>query len=150
MFEDGIQRFSVQDRVTGESVKILRPTPQDGNPWGVLHCIASTPIGQSIPLVRGEDLSEALHGRFMPFRRALGREPKYHLKMIEANMPCSLMGNCLIANKAICFPNIKMPHCYSPPGFDTEIQAQAIATVLRAWADGRFVIVVLGGEFSWR
>ena len=55
---------------------------------------------------------------------------------------------CVIFDKAICHPCLKVPACYIPPGLSQE-QQEAAAEVVLAWKDGRYVVVVEGGEFSF-
>jgi len=146
VLEEGIYRFSVVAE-TGEVFKLLRPVPSD-SPWGVLSCLQGTPFEEQIPVVSGEDMSQALHGRVLPLAGTLGREPKARLKKLEGDWTCTQIKDCLLADRSVCFPNRKMPHCYSPPEY-SEAVGRAVATVLQAWADDRYVVVVAGPEFSW-
>ena len=145
MLEDGLYRFSVRTS-SGEEFKLLRPVPTD-SPWGILQCLEGSEIGDLITVVPGEDMSQALHGRAMPLVRTLGRQPAGLLKKIEGDMMCSLIDACILANRDVCFPCSKIPHCYAPPGFEG-VAAMAAATVIRAWVDGRYVVVVEGPEFT--
>jgi hypothetical protein len=119
----------------------------DGDPWGILRSVADSPIGHLVPVVSGEDMSHALHGYFLPLRRQIGRSPHTNLRLVSDTMVCAQIKDCILADKAVCFPCKKMPHCYLPPGYEG-IPAHAISTVIRAWAEGRYVVVVEGPEFS--
>lgn len=146
MIEKGVYRFRV---VSGnDHIDILRPVPDQESDWGVLACIKETPVGKLIPVVSGEDMSHALHGRILPLRRSIGREPQHILKKLKGDWTCSLIKTCILARPDICKPHQKMPHCYNPPGHEG-LPAHAIATVIRAWVDGRYVVVVEGAEFSY-
>jgi len=147
LIEEGIQRFSVTTP-RGEEFKILRPTPVGDDPWGILAPLRELEIGGLIPIVPGETMSHALHGNHLPLLRVLGRPPHAQLKQIKADMTCRLIKTCITADRAICFPCQKMPHCYEPPGYNFE-EGRVVETVLRAWVDGRYVVVVEGPEFSF-
>ena len=147
MIEQGLHRYSVVDKVSGEKLDILRPVPTPDTPWGVLECIRDTEVGGLIPTVSGEAMSHALHGYMLPLRRTIGREPKYILRKIKSDMTCGLIDTCILARRDICKPHVNMPHCYMPPDLKG-LQAHAVSTVLRAWADGRYVVIVQGDEFS--
>ena len=145
MLEEGLYRFSVRTQ-SGEEFKLLRPVPT-ASPWGILQGLEGTEIGDLIAVVSGENMSQALHGRVMPLVRTLGRSPDGLLKKLKEDMTCSLIKTCILANGDVCFPCKKMPHCYAPPGFDG-VDGLAAATVIRAWVDGRYVVIVEGPEFS--
>jgi hypothetical protein len=146
VLEEGIYRFSVLTS-SGEEFLLLRPLPTKESTWGVLSPLEGTEIGGLITIVSGEDMSQALHGRVMPLVRTLGRSPRGLLKKIEGDMTCALIKTCLLADRAACYPCSKLPHCYAPPDV-SEQAGLAAATVLRAWADGRYVVIVEGPEFS--
>lgn len=148
MIEQRIQRFSVRDSQTGEELKVLRPVPMNGDAWGVFESIKDTDVGKLIPVVSGEDFSQALHGRFLALKRNIGREPKYQIQKITSDMTCGLIDSCILADRAKCYPCKNTPHCYQTPGF-AGLQDHAISTIVRAWADDRYVVVVEGPEFSY-
>jgi hypothetical protein len=100
-----------------------------------------------IPVIDGMTMSHALHGLFMPLRRSIGRRPQDLLRVLPGDWTCGLIKSCVMARPEICYPCAKMPHCYMPPDFQGNA-ALALATVLRAWVDGRYVLVVEGDEFS--
>lgn len=145
MLEEGLYRFSIRTP-SGEEFLLLRPVPSD-TPWGIFQCLQGTEVGDLITVVSGEDMSQALHGRSMPLVRSLGRSPRGLLKQFEGSMMCSLIKTCILADTKVCFPGKKMPHCYEPPGLPGPA-GLAAATVIRAWVDGRYVVVVEGPEFS--
>lgn len=146
MIEEGVHRFSITTP-QGEEFKFLRPVPTEEDPWGVLSPLRGTELGKLIPVLDGDSMSHALHGNPLPLIRKLGRPPKAQLKQVTWDMTCSLIKTCLTADRAICFPCLKMPHCYIPPGFETGEEERAAEAVLRAWADERYVVVIEGPEF---
>ena len=146
--EDGIRRFKITSPQWGE-IDILRPLPDSGGPWGVLACLKGTPYEELIPVVTGEDLSHALHGRATPLMRAIGRPPERLIKMIpEGFQLCQLADTCIMYDRKACFPGPKTPLCFEAPGMDTETAQMAATVVVQAWKDGRYVLVAEGDEFS--
>lgn len=148
MIEQGVHRYTVIDNMSGEKLNILRPVPDSKTCWGVFECIRETEVGSLIPVVTGEVMSHALHGYFLPLRRSIGLDPRHILRKLPSDMICGLINSCILARPEICRPHKKMPHCYVPPGM-TGLRAEATATVIRAWVDGRYVVVVKGAEFSY-
>ena len=148
MIEGGIRRFTITDHRTSESIEVLRPIGDSVSDWGVLECIRETEIGKLIPVVSGEAMSHALHGYMQPLQDSLLRSPKHQFRKITEDLTCSEIQQCILANPAICVPCTATPHCYMPQGYIGQA-AHAISTVVRAWADGRYGLVVSGVEFSY-
>ena len=97
-----------------------------------------------------DSYSHALHGRVTPLMQVIGPHPHGLSKKVPQNMGyCGryLDKTCLIADKKICKPGPKSPDCYEGNHSDLRTAA-CIALVVRAWKEGRYVIVVSGGEFS--
>lgn len=148
MIEQGIRRFTITDQRTSEKIEVLRPLPDRDSEWGVFECIRETEIGSLIPVVSGEALSHALHGYMQPLQDSLLRTPKHQFRKITEDLTCSEIEHCILANPAICVPCTATPHCYMPQGYQGQT-AHAISTIVRAWADGRYVLVVSGVEFAY-
>ena len=132
-------------------VKLARPSfgsiAKDA--WGSLACLRGTPWGDLLPVIKGEDLSHALHGRAGPMMRSILSPPHALLRKIpEDYRLCSQHKQCVSFDKNQCFPCLKVPVCYAAPKLSEEQQVAANAVVL-AWKEGRYVIVVQGGEFSF-
>ncbi|OHD15481.1 MAG: hypothetical protein A2Y38_17515 [Spirochaetes bacterium GWB1_59_5] len=143
-----VQRFVIS--APGQrDLKILRPVPTPSSPWGALESLRLTPWGTLIPVVDGEAFSHALHGYFPPLLRVLGRPPAASaLKVPEPYRVCAQHSRrCPLAGPD-CQPGAKLPDCYDPPGLDSEEAKLAAAVVALAWAEGRYVVVVEGDEFS--
>jgi len=83
----------------------------------------------------------------MPLMREIGSHPHGLLKQVPtAYRRCRMEQGCIMAS-ARCHPNPKVPECYAPPLVSDEALLAA-STVAVAWAEGRYVIVVEGAEFS--
>lgn len=152
-----LRQFRIDTRHWGE-LKILRPLPseeRDGDtlivdPWGDLAPLRDEPaFATLIPVVSGEVFSMALHGYAKPLIDVLGREPIHQLIKVEAPYhQCSLRGACVMHDAARCHPRSKkLPECWWPETLTDEAR-RAVATVTLAWAEGRYVVVVEGDEFS--
>lgn len=142
-----LQRFTISG-AGWKDILILRPTPEGDDPWGVLSCLQGTVWGNGIQVVDGEVFSHALHGHVMPLVRLLGRDPRALLRSIpEGYRICDLRYGCVMYTPKHCHPCPKVPDCFIPSGLE-EDQVEAAAAVCRAWADGRYVLVVQGSEFS--
>jgi len=88
-----------------------------------------------------------MHGFAKPLLEALGREPKFQLlKVPEPYRVCSQRKNCVMFNALRCRPCAKMPECWLPE--TAESHCRAMTLVILAWAEGRYVVVVEGAEFS--
>lgn len=146
--EPGVLRFAIQSK-TGEDFLILRPLPTEESFWGVLTPLQGTPWGDLIPVVSGLAMSHALHGYSLPFLQELGRPPSAQLRLIpEGSRTCAEINACVMADRAICCPCSKIPLCYVAPGKPDALSVfSAESVVVKAWAEGRYVIVVEGEEF---
>lgn len=150
-----IQRFTLQTVDFGP-LKLLRPVPAEErqgdtlvvDSWGVLAAIRDTTpaIARLIPVVTGEAWSHALHGHARPLMLTIGPAPSALLKM-AAIRECALKNACIMYDAKRCTPNKRLPECWTPEGVE-EAARQAVATVTLAWAEGRYVVVVEGPEFS--
>jgi|SaaInlStandDraft_7_1057024.scaffolds.fasta_scaffold119259_2 hypothetical protein len=144
-----VHEFTLNSDEWGE-VKLLRPIPhgKDGDRWGDLAVLKGTPWGDLIPTVSGADMSHALHGRITPLMRVIGNPPVAQLRLVPAqSRRCADYKTCAMSGET-CQPHPKMPECYVPPGLSFEAQ-MAAQTVVLAWKEGRYVVVVGEGEFSF-
>ncbi|MDB4278255.1 hypothetical protein N9917_01495 [Deltaproteobacteria bacterium] len=143
---DGLRRIEINDPEWGE-VMLLFPLPKDGDSWGVLAPLRGTVWGEQIVVVAGEKLSHALHGWATPLMRVIGIKPQAHGKRIsDVEGTCPQTDTCIMAGPN-CRPGSETPDCYEPPFLESDAAFLA-TTVALAWAEGRFVIVVDGPEFS--
>jgi len=116
-----------------------------GDPWGVLAPIEDTIWGTLLPKVPSEEFTHALYGHAMPLIRLLGPFPGGLARQVpEEEGRCRRATNkaCTLAS-AYCRPGKKIPDCYEAPGENSELKSD----VALAWAEGRYVIIVLGDEF---
>ena len=65
-------------------VKLARPAFGSiaTDPWGTLASLKGTPWGDAIPVVSGEVMSHALHGRATPLMRVIQSPPHALLRKI--------------------------------------------------------------------
>lgn len=127
---------------------ILRPVAVDDDPWGCLTSLQGTPWGDLVSVVTGEALSHALHGYGKPLLDMLRRAPLGSAKSVPpAYRQCEQYKTCLMAAEH-CTPGPDLPDCYVPPVLETQAQKEAAALVAISWAENRYVIVVVGEEFS--
>jgi len=94
-------------------------------------------------------LSDALHGWTKPLVEFLGRPPHIRAgKVSDAESKCVLASasTCAMASPK-CRPCRDVPDCYEAPGKTPEFR-EAATRVAMAWKEGRYVIVIEGGEFS--
>jgi hypothetical protein len=142
------RRFDIDAKEWGQ-FKVLRPIVRDGeDPWGDLAPLKDTPVGSLIPVISGESFSHALHGYLAPLLREIGPEPKALLRLVpEPMQECLQAGACIMYQENACRLNPKVPGCHVPAGFSPSAASLA-AIVLLAWAEGRYVVVVEGPEFS--
>ena len=152
-----LRRFTIDSRHWG-AIKVLRPLPHEErhgdsliiDPWGDLAPLRQEPdFAQLIPVVSGEVFSHALHGRAKPLMEVIGPEPEFQLKRLpERYRQCSLRGDCVMYDARRCNPTSKkLPECWWPEVVD-EGSRRAVAAVTLAWAEGRYVVIVEGDEFS--
>lgn len=152
-----VQRFTIKTADYGD-VPILRPVPSEErrgdsliiDPWGVLSPVRdeAPALAKLISVVSGEVFSHALHGFARPLMQVLGPPPQALLKMTPLRV-CSLKRECIMYDAKRCSPNKRLPECWVPEGVG-EGARRAAATVTLAWAEGRYVVVVEGGEFTLR
>ncbi len=142
-----LNRFNLDSQEWGQ-VQVLRPIPIDGDIWGDFATLKDTDIGKLIPIVSGEALSNALHGYVTPLMNEIGPHPHGLLKQIpEKYRTCQMFESCIMYDLKVCFPCPKLPACYVPPEVSS-INQEALAIIILAWAEGRYVILVEGEEFS--
>jgi hypothetical protein len=146
---DGLVRLTIATRDWGD-ILVLRPIPRDGDAWGVLRPLKDTPWGDLIPVVHGDDFSLALHGHTMPLVRNLSRPPSVLGRFLgREDSWCKLLQEqtCMDAAEH-CKPGKGLPECYEAPGFEDDRIKWLASAVAHAWAEGRYVVVVEGDEFS--
>lgn len=152
-----VQRFTIATIDFG-SIPILRPVPSEErqgdtliiDPWGVLAPIRdqAPQLARLIPVVTGEEWSHALHGHARPLMLKLGAAPSALLKLTPLR-DCLLKKECILHHPTRCLPNKKLPECWEAAGLE-EVARRAVSVVTLAWAEGRYVVVVEGVEFSLR
>ena len=143
-----IQRYNIKVGPKRD-IKILRPTPTPDDPWGALASLKGTPWQPLIPEIPGDAHSHALHGYPGPFLAVLGRPPYAQaLKLPESHRVCSMHNQGCLGAGEKCRPGPGMPDCYEPPGLDDPEARTAATLVAEAWAEGRYVVVIVGDEFS--
>lgn len=150
-----VQRFSIDTKFFG-TIKVLRPIPKEErqgetlmvDPWGCLSPIRDfvPQVAALIPVVTGEEWSHALHGHARPLMQKIGPEPKNLLKLTPVR-ECSVRRECVMYDGKRCQPNRKMPECWWPE-VPEDLARRAVSVVTLAWAEGRYVVVVEGAEFS--
>jgi len=129
---------------------VLRPIVKEGgDPWGELAPLKGTPFESLIPVVSGDALSHALHGYLKPLLGEIGPEPKSLARMVpKAQRVCESHKGCLMYDVKNCQPGPKVPDCFEPSGLQTDAARVAAGIVAVAWAEDRYVLVVVGPEFS--
>lgn len=145
-----VRRFDLEGGPWGK-LKVLRPIVRDGaDSWGCLAPLRGTPLGKLVPVVTGDAFSHALHGYIDPLLREIGPEPRSLLRLIPKSMrPCGMAHACVVHDKISCvMGHPKVPDCFTPSGIQDAEMADAVAKVLLAWAEGRYVVVVEGEEFA--
>lgn len=141
-----VARFTIPSKEWGD-ILILRPYPKPGETWGDLAPLRGTPWGDLLSIVSGASLSHALHGYVTPLMREIGPDPRGLCRMLPVGFrECRMAKSCPMVSKH-CVPGPKLPTCYSPPRLPPEALL-AGATVTGAWAEGRYVLIVEGEEFS--
>lgn len=127
---------------------VHRPTPIEGDPWGMLASLKGTSWEPYIYVVSGEAFSHALHGYLKPLEDELGPSPLKVAKRIPyEESVCELVNDCVIADRIKCVAAGPPPDCWSAPTEEGERRV-AMEQVVVAWRDGSTVIVVEGEEFS--
>lgn len=142
-----VARFVISSKHWGE-LKILRPYPKPDESWGELAPLRDTPWGDLLPIVSGEALSHALHGRVDPLMQEIGPHPHGLCRQVPGPFRrCAVADKCAIVS-AHCEPGPRLPSCYVPPNVSPEV-GRAVEVVASAWAEGRYVLIVEGAEFSF-
>lgn len=150
-----LQRFTIKTTDFGD-VPVMRPVPTEErqgdtlviDPWGILAPVrdSAPQFARLVPVVTGEAWSHALHGYARPLMLKLGAAPSALLKMTPMR-ECHLKNDCIMYDPRRCCPGKKLPECWWPAGVE-EAARQAVSLVTLAWAEGRYVVVVEGAEFS--
>lgn len=126
----------------------MRPYPKPDESWGELAVLRGTIWGDLLPIVSGAAITDALHGRVTPLMNEIGPHPHGLLRQIpETENKCALHATCIMYAAKTCHPGKHLVECYRPPNTDGKLLIAA-SNVMRAWADGRYVIIVEGDEFS--
>jgi len=140
---EGFREINLDDAEQGE-IKILVVLPRGEDPWGVLTDIRDTVWGAQVAVVSGEAMSHALHGWATPLMREIGPAPKHRARRVRE--PCALLKGCA-GGGSYCTPGADVPDCYEPPEMPPGA-SRAVARMVLAWREGRYVVVVEGPEFS--
>jgi hypothetical protein len=146
---DGLRYASIADPDRATRLLVMYPAPLPGEPWGVLTPLRGTSWGDQIPEVTGEVWSHALHGHPKPLRLQLGNPPFARARRIPLGETMCLerQKRMCAAAKPTCHPGSgEMPECYVAPARRDALRVAANA-VAHAWAEGRYVFVVVGDEF---
>lgn len=143
---DKIREFTIAGGSWGD-IRVLRPLPLKGDPWGVLAPLRDTFLKGYIPEVPGDTFSNALYGHVRPLLDHLGTPPAALLKRVpEAHRRCENAKKCISVGDN-CQPGPKTPDCFVMPGLPEAAQVPANIVIL-AWREGRYVLVVTGPEFT--
>jgi hypothetical protein len=150
-----IQRFTIQTENFGE-IPILRPVPSEVrqgdtvliDPWGELAPVRdhAPHLARLVPVVTGEEWSDALHGHARPLMLKIGPAPAALLKLTDVR-ECLTKTQCVMYDPKRCQPGKKLPECWWPAEVE-EAARKAAQIITLAWAEGRYVVVVAGAEFS--
>lgn len=144
---DQTVRLSLDGKEWGR-INVLRPIPQEGNPWGVFACLKGTIWGDLMAVVDGADFSHATHGNPYPMLKQLGPAPAALAKKLPLEFRLCVQAqnrSCLMATPK-CIPGPKLPDCYEAPNLESQASYVASAIAV-AWKEGYYAIVVEGGEF---
>jgi hypothetical protein len=133
------------------TVKLLvaYPSERDGA-WGELTPLQGVmPWCDLVAKVPAEALSHALHGWGTPLMRAVGRAPAALTRLVNRDAgECGLKSECIGWNPKKCVPSTNAPSCWEPLGDLSPEASVLVGVVVRAWAEGRYVLVAVGQEFS--
>jgi hypothetical protein len=130
-------------------VKLAVTFPTEDRTWGDLTPLRGTSWERWITVVPAEAFSHAMHGWATPLMRVIGRTPVALARMVEAEArECRLKKDCVGWNPKNCVPRIDVPFCWEAPGNISPEAQVIVAEVVRAWGENRYVLVVLGKEFS--
>ena len=139
---DGFRHIDLTDPEWGE-VRLLVSLPRGKELWGVLSPLRGTKWGDQVQVVPGKALSHALHGWATPLMQVIGPAPRLRAKKVP--YPCALIKSCTGASPH-CRPGSDVPECYEGPEKE---MGELVSTLVMAWKEGRYVIVVEGPEFSF-
>lgn len=141
---------------------LMEIVPEDAEHWGALESLRGTSWEHGVKVIPSEDLAHALHGRFLPLLRSLGRDPRASGRRVAPDEGvCSQIKTCMTADKALCRPGGGRgngrrlthgpPECYTPPlSEDIPGQiAEVFTRVALAWREGRYTVVVRGDGFNF-
>ena len=143
---NGLVRYQLEDTTWGSFV-VYRPIPKNNDPWGSLAPLKDTEWAKFVPVVRGDNMSHALHGYLKPLLDEIGPEPRLLTKKIPESVGrCSLYKTCMTAEPK-CIPAGPPPECYEASA-DSYAVARAATMLVLLWKEGAWVVVVEGGEFS--
>lgn len=146
---EGLRYVTIDDVERYTKLLVAYPPPRKDDLWGALRPLKGTSWGAQIPVVTGEALSHALHGRPKPLREMLGAPPvRLTLRIAPEEKVCHerQRGVCAMAGPH-CVPGSgQLPECYTPPTEDRSLRYVANA-VAQAWDEGRYVFLVDGPEF---
>lgn len=143
---DGLHLFKLDDLDHGE-IALAVAIPREADPWGVLAPLRETVWGSLIREVSGEAMAHARHGYATPLMREIGPHPQYLARKVsDADGMCALKAECAGFTPK-CRPGKALPGCYEAPGLDLE-GSRLAAMVALLWREGRYVLVVVGDEFS--
>lgn len=145
----GLRYASIDDVERHGRILVMYPPPRKDDLWGVLAPLRGTSWGAQIPVVSGDALSHALHGKPKPLREMLGVPPRRRaLRIVLEERVCleRQQGICAMAGPHCVPGSTRMPECYVPPTEDRALREVA-REVARAWDEGRYVFLVDGPEF---
>jgi hypothetical protein len=140
---------------------LLEVVPEDADHWGVLESLRGTTWEAGVKEITAESLSHALHGRFLPLLRELGRDPRASARRVaDVEGVCKIGKGCLTWDEGLCRPGGSKgkgrrlkhgpPECYEPPLSDNAPMeaVEVFQRVVFAWREGRYVVVVRGDGFN--
>jgi hypothetical protein len=148
----GLRIATISDPDRFDTLKVMYPPPSPENLWGVLLPLKDTEYAAHIPVVTGEALSHAFHGRVKPLRGQLGKPPIQRARALPKDLVwCQEWHQKICANMGpSCFAGSgAVPECFYAPVEDRDLQ-RCLSAVLRAWDEGRYVFLVEGPEFVVR
>lgn len=136
-----LRRYNVQLGDFG-NVPVMRPIDSG---WGELSPLKGTEWERFVPVVSAKAWSMALQKYSPPLLAEIGPPPRaYLLKFPATYRKCR--DKCVMFKATVCHPNPKVPACYVPEVEDPQVR-RLVATLVQAWAEERYVVVVEGEEF---
>lgn len=122
--------------------KIGRVIPRKGDPWGPFRELVGTPWEQFFNVVPTGILDQALRGHGMPLLRLLGAPPARIIrKLLPLETTICIHSKSCMAFTPDCVPNIKVPHCWNPPG--NLSCSNDLSYVVSLWKEEIPVIIVM-------